>query len=439
MKKAAIIVIAVLCLGAMQLGTQQANAQQPSAQQAGAKHFDPKAAEYLKENLPRTGNNIHSYETVPDVESPAPAGFKAFYISHYGRHGSRSTSGQAQFQELVDILTSAKNVQILTPQGDSLLNEAALVLKYHDTMDGRLTQRGVREHREIAARLYDRHPEVLGGAKKIRAIASTSQRCIVSMNSFTVSLGQKNPDLFFYLDSGSKMMSYISNTGDANRLTFGTEQMIAEWTKDWPVDTVSIMKTLFTSEKAARILVPSSSHLQDLIFHAAQVAEDFDIPTTPYRFLPFDAIYKRWSENNHYLYMHHGNSAEFGDQRVPLAESLVQDIIDKAEEAIAGGEWAADLRFGHDYPILALVSYLGLDGVSKRLSFDQVDSEWYGWENLCMGSNLQMIFYRNDAGVVLVKFLYNEHEKTVQGLKPYQGCYYRWDDIKADPAGYRRY
>ena len=115
------------------------------------------------------------------------------------------------------------------------------------------------------------------------------------------------------------------------------------------------------------------------------------------------------------------------------------DIVAGADEAIAGGEWAADLRFGHDYPILALVSYLGLDGVSKRLSFDQVDSEWYGWENLCMGSNLQMIFYRNDAGVVLVKFLYNEHEKTVQGLKPYQGCYYRWDDIKADPAGYRRY
>ena len=31
----------------------------------------------------------HPYHTVDLTDSPAPKGFKPFYISHFGRHGSR--------------------------------------------------------------------------------------------------------------------------------------------------------------------------------------------------------------------------------------------------------------------------------------------------------------------------------------------------------------
>lgn len=402
-----------------------------------AQHLDPDAARYLRENNARAANNIHSYEAVPGPETPAPAGFRPFYISHYGRHGSRSTSGTF-YPRIIEALTSAKNVGILTPQGDSLLREVERARDFHDGMDGRLTQRGVREHRDIAERMYARYPGVFAGPVRVRAIGSTSQRCLISMNSFTVALAQKNADMRFYLDTGDKFMDYISNTRDANRLTAGTDQLLADWARGWEVDTVSLMQTLFSSQKAARILIPDAAAFQDDVIRAAEVAEDFDMPENLYRYLPFDAIYRRWSVQNHYLYMHHCNSAEFGRERIPLAQSAIDDIITKADEAIAGGEYAADLRFGHDYPLMAIASYLGIEGVGDRLRFDEVDAHWYGWQNICMGSNLQLVFYRNDAGEVLVKFFYNEKECRLRGLKPYQGPYYRWEDFKADPAGYLR-
>ena len=55
-----------------------------------------------------------------------------------------------------------------------------------------------------------------------------------------------------------------------------------------------------------------------------------------------------------------------------------------------------------------------------------------------MASNLQIIFYRNKKGDVLVKFLYQEKERLLRGLEPVTGPYYRWEDVKSNLEGYKR-
>ena len=45
-------------------------------------------------------------------------------------------------------------------------------------------------------------------------------------------------------------------------------------------------------------------------------------------------------------------------------------------------------------------------------------------------TTLQIVFYRNRKGLVLVKFLANEEETLIPELKAYSGPYYRWDDVK---------
>ena len=87
---------------------------------------------------------------------------------------------------------------------------------------------------------------------------------------------------------------------------------------------------------------------------------------------------------------------------------------------------------------MTLVSFLGVEGPGSKLDFDQVDSRWLGWKELCMGSNLQMIFYRNRAGKVLVKFLYQEQERRLRNLDSFKGPYYDWDTVKAHIRGYKR-
>ena len=47
----------------------------------------------LQENWDRIAGCFHSYEATPGPQTPAPGGYKPFYVSHYGRHGSRRQIG----------------------------------------------------------------------------------------------------------------------------------------------------------------------------------------------------------------------------------------------------------------------------------------------------------------------------------------------------------
>ena len=173
----------------------------------GAQEQSPEMVKFLKEFPQRAAFNTHSYEFIDVADTPAPKGYHAFYISHYGRHGSRSDwGGNYTYKVVRDILAQAKAEGVaLTSAGDSLLRESAYILEKYDGMDGRLTPRGVREHRMLADRMYHRFPEVFQkGSKKLRAVSSTTPRCIVSMNGFTAQLLALQPDLDMDLDTGEK-------------------------------------------------------------------------------------------------------------------------------------------------------------------------------------------------------------------------------------------
>ena len=99
---------------------------------------DTPVVRYLREDIRRAAFNTHSYEFDSVQDTPAPKGYKAFYISHYGRHGSRSDWGGPQYKKVRDLLTKADEQRLLTPDGETLLQEATLLYQLHDGMDGRL-------------------------------------------------------------------------------------------------------------------------------------------------------------------------------------------------------------------------------------------------------------------------------------------------------------
>lgn len=403
-------------------------------------HRSEAAVKALLEDPTRAANNHNSYEFRQIKDTPAPKGYKPFYISHYGRHGSRSAWGGKDYEYVIALLEKGQAADLLTPGGDSLLVAARKVLAAYNGMDGRLTPRGVREHKAIARRMYGRYPGVFKGERKVRAVSSIVPRCIVSMTAFTNSLQSLNPKLDIRPDTGERLMEYISpNDGSARDATRAANEKARKIELEAvPDDTLGVLKTIFTDTEAARELVPSPKRLTDAVFFTADIAEDFDIEENLFRFLPFDAIYKRWAKRNISLYTEQCNSADAGEVRCEIARPTVMDIVNKADEVIASGEYAADLRFGHDYPLLALVSFLGVEGVGERLEAGEICDRWLGFWNVPMASNLQIIFYRNKKGEVLVKFLYQEEERLLRGLEPVSGPYYRWEDVKANLEGFRR-
>ena len=71
------------------------------------------------ENPDRASNNMHSYEFDPIVDTPAPKGFKPFYITHYGRHGSRYEQNSTFARNAQAGFTYLDSLGLLTPAGDA--------------------------------------------------------------------------------------------------------------------------------------------------------------------------------------------------------------------------------------------------------------------------------------------------------------------------------
>ena len=386
---------------------------------------------YLRAFPQRASQNLHSYEFDALSDTPAPKGYKPFYISHYGRHGSRSAGDGHDYARLEKVLSEADADDQLTPDGKHLLDITRLVIERHGGMDGHLTPRGRREHATIAERMYRRYPEVFRkGSRKISAVSSTVPRCIVSMAAFTNKLKELQKDLDIDLDTGEKYMSYIGR-GGSEKITSANRPIIDSLNKSLIPDTTSILGTIFKNPSAARKYVPSARKFQRDIFSTAKTCEAFDIDEDLFRLLPEGVVYRYSRGTSIYIYLNHANSEEAGDKRIPRAAPLADDIIGKADEVIAGAPRAADLRFGHDWPFVGLVCYFGLEGASERMPLEEACARWNASRFTPFAANLQLIFYRNKRGDILVKFLLNEKETLIPELTPVSGPYYRWEDVKS--------
>lgn len=396
---------------------------------------------FLQEFPQRAAFNTHAYEFLPIKDTKAPKGYRAFYISHYGRHGSRSDwAGKMTYGRVVEVLQAAKEAGVqLTPAGDSLLREATYVLEKYDGMDGRLTPRGVREHARLAQRMYDRFPEVFTrGSKHIRAVSSTSPRCLISMNGFTSRLQAIMPELDMDLDTGEKFMDYISKAENDTISRRTRAELSRRYGGNGFMphvdDSVTILKNLFLNPSEGKTIVGNTDMFQYCVYAVAKIAEANDINDNLFRYLPFDAVYRFHESSFLSAYLNQCNSQLNGDLRMPRAKDLVDILIKQADDVISGNRKnAADLCFGHDWPYLGLCSYLGLEGIGDRLSTDEAAATWMASWNCPFAANLQMIFYRSKkAGEpILVKFLVNERETAIPALVPETGPYYKWDDVKS--------
>ena len=397
----------------------------------------PEVVALLKEDPDRCAVNMHVYEFDPIVDTKPPRGYKPFYISHYGRHGTRTENSGEEYLYVVRRLEKADSLGILTDEGKNLLEEAKAVFEAFGGREGRLTPRGEREHRMLAERMYRRFPDVFKkGPAKVRVQSSVVPRCLVSMASFISKLSALSPRLQFSIVSDNKAQKLLTNDCSKENRKEASRMVRPIWKAD--VDTVKILTRLFTDPVAARQVVDNAGRLQRRICATATVAKNLDLDFDIFRHLEMDVIYQHFDANNRHIYLTQCNSVEFGDVRMPRIAEIVEAIARQADDAIESGEVAADLRFGHDWPYMAIVSYLGLEGPGDQMSMDEIPYKWFGPRYICLACNLQMVFYRSRKGPVLVKFLVNEKETLLRGLEPVQGPYYDWALVRENLDGWRR-
>lgn len=392
-----------------------------------------KYADQIRENPDRAASNYHYYEFVESDMTPAPKGFRPFYISHYSRHGSRYHTSDRFFRRCMPELALCDSLGLLSETGEALYADALAVYAEHEGMYGMLTTRGGQEQEAIGTRLYERFPEVFSakdGRTKVRNASTTVQRSMISMMYFNTALAERAPKLDFSYVTGEKYYDYLCTLIEGYVPGDKFDNAVEDSMKVY-VNPDVMFERIFREPEQAKKVIKNPHRFIRGIFMVAAISPNTDVHPDMMKYFPFEEQLGHWIMRNDYFYAGYANSAEMAELVAEIACPIIDDIIARADEALENGsDIVADFRFGHDTGLLPLVATLGIKGMDKEYSAYEAHEHWNSSFMIPMASNLQMVFYRNKAGEILVKLLYNEQETSIPALQAYSGPYYSWPVLR---------
>lgn len=373
------------------------------------------------------GGVYHTYRHGDLTDTRAPRGYKAFYISHIGRHGSRFPVDRKYVTNALFPLMKADSLGILTDEGRRLMRGFAELDSISTGVYGLLCPVGAREHKGIAERMVKRFPTVFSGRDSVAAVSTHKQRCIMSATNFIGELRASAPGVDVGFVAGEKYYDYLCreemakpglHTGSVKSDAFMAARM----------DFTAMFSRFFTDPAAGRALFDSDRILPEKIYTNGAVADYLGMHDLMHCLTPEEYVVTSVSYNNK-MYIQHCNSAEQGQWRTSLMKPLLKDFIDKADAAMEPGGVAADLRFSHDVGMMPFFSLLGIEPYSKSVYFDDAYGVWNSSVTMPMATNMQMVFYRHPRRqTILVKILFNEEETSIPALGP--GPYYDWEALR---------
>lgn len=335
-----------------------------------------------------------------------PKGFTPFYISHFARHGSRWLPSDSRYEAVCQQFADTAN---LTELGRDVRRRLIAIYADAKGRGGDLTAIGALQHARMAERMFNTYPEVFANNAAIEARSSVVGRCVMSMNAFLVAMARLNPRLEITAEANKRYMDYIAYTSAEEKALEDSVQ------NKWTMQPARLILSLF---KDTALLAANQRELASELHTIASDMQNVGIGISLYDIFTEQEMRQIYDMNNER--MHLCNGIDRANRWVPqrCALSLWRNIVESADSAIAKGAPAATLRFGHDTSLYRLLSFLGLYANERRM--DVI---------IPMGANLQMVFYRNDKGSVLVKVLHNEREVLLP-VESSTAPYYDWSAVK---------
>ena len=375
-------------------------------------------------------------DSIHDNLTPAPQGKRPFYISHYGRHGSRYINRRSGYEIPYKMIAQANGVDELTPLGKQVLNEMNLILDDSQDRWGDLTRLGRKQHQQIAHRMFERFPEVFADSVCVSAISTVVPRCIISMESALIELSQLNPRLNITMDASKRTQVYMNHQDPVLR----TNKLTPEAQKAYDAYTASrvgnsrLMELLFKNPDIVKELVDETFFNYYLMkMGLFQLNTQFSKTNALMGLFTAEDLYRMWQIDNALWYLQYGFCPLNGGDYPYSQRHLLRQIIADADSCLQLDHPGAQLRFGHDTVLLPLVCLLGINGYDLRTTnLDEIEARgWWCSSVFPMGSNVQFIFYRSSRKDkdVLFKVLLNEHEATLP-IRTDCAPYYHWRDFK---------
>ena len=381
-----------------------------------------------------------NYNTYPDsiktTLTPAPEGKKAFYISHYGRHGSRYISSRSGYDIPYMMMLHADSLDELTPTGHRVLQEMNSIMRNTEDRWGELTGIGKREMENIGRRIVERFPEVLCPGANVKAISTIVPRCIESMGSFTMKMLQVCPQLNITMQASQRTQWYMNHQDRKmrrNYLTPEAKKALDAYTATRMGNT-RLMELVFKNPDIVKEFINEedlSYYLMKMVLFQNNISYNSNKNLMDL----FDAedLYLMWQVDNVYWYLQHGACKLNGGNRPYSQRYLLRQLIADADSCLRLERPGAQLRFGHETVLLPLVCLIGVNGYNLATdNLEELEEKgWWSSSVFPMASNLQFIFYRSGIkdNDVLFKVLLNEEEATLP-LQTDVAPYYHWNDFR---------
>ena len=374
----------------------------------------------FSQSLEQMGGVYYAYPVTKTELVEVPEGYEPFYISHYGRHGSRWLPNDDRY---IWVNQQFEDKGRLTKLGKSVRKRLQKVWKDAKGNGGLLTRLGARQHRQIAHRMYENFPQLFTAEAHLSARSSIVGRCRSSMLAFIDELGG-----LAHLDH----LEAITDSADMAWIAYKSqEQRDFEHSLTWPlpISTDRFINTLFTD--ASHLSKADREKLLSELHTIASDMQDVELKVSLYDIFTDEEMRAVYDLNNRRMTLHNGDEIANNGIAARCATSLWNRIMADADAAIARGGVGANLRFGHDTNFYRLLTLIGVD--TKGLPMDVITP---------MAANLQMIFYKNAQGRVLVQLLHNEGPATISNLSPltsHLSPLYLWEDLKQHVADRMHY
>lgn len=397
------------------------------------------AAQEIRQNVLCTASNYMAYPgPIQQVLTPAPQGMKPFYISHYGRHGSRFHSRPSMYNEPYLTLARADSLGKLSDLGREVMLRLDIIRKDAENRWGELTPLGVQQQKDIARRMMERFPEVFEGHTDIDARSTGVGRCILSMEYALMEMLQHNPDLNVHHNATHRDMDYL-NLQDKKLMALKFNKPAKEWYDRYVSQTAHhthLMRELFADTLYANKHV-NMVDLSVQLFLIAAIMQNTELGQhiTLYDLFDYDESYRIWKIGNARWYIGWGAADVNGAVQPYAQRNLLRRLIEDADKVLSQPNTKVELRFGHETVLLPLICLLDINGYGFTTNdLEQLEPNgWINYRIFPMSCNLQLVFYRRSpkdrADDVLFKVLLNENEATLP-LPTNQAPYYRWGDFR---------
>ena len=413
------------------------------------------AREEIEANKYVAGSNYLDYDRLftPQALTPAPKGYVPFYMSHYGRHGSRWLISKDSYTGVVEPMQKAKMYGKLTAKGEDVLRQLEAFVKLpvpnFPALDGQyegaqlrlgdLSTVGERQHHGIGKRMAKNFPEIFKAKNvAIDARSTVVPRCILSMMAECEELMAANPTARIHNDVSEALQYYLNapRTGLVKAMREKSRNVKRQFGNQVKPD--RLMQVLFNDQQWVADSV-KAERLMSQLFEIVTNMQSHDTDIDLYPLFNNDEIYDQWRTRNIRWYVDYGPAPQTGGAMPFSQKNLLRNIIETADTVT---QTQATLRFGHEVCVMPLACLLELDDCAIAVDdLNELDKYWRNYRIYPMACNIQLIFYKPKKSLtshlspltsqkdILVKALLNERECRLP-IPTTQYPYYNWADLR---------